>query len=143
MSEEERKSIDLRKWADDHLAEIERRRKALTAAIPLDTFLEERLELAPSASGDHLIAPCPFHGDDRPSLYVVPSKGFYHCFACGAHGDVVSADSNLRGLHESLSLKHLEDRLASGESPIKLQDPPTDLERQDMLRKLDIYREGE
>tara|TARA_R110000822_G_scaffold123508_13_gene258009 strand:- start:392 stop:2845 length:2454 start_codon:yes stop_codon:yes gene_type:complete len=32
---------------------------------------------------------CPFHGDTRPSFHVVPDKGFYHCFGCGDHGDVI------------------------------------------------------
>lgn len=32
---------------------------------------------------------CPFHGEKTPSFYVVPEKGFYHCFGCGAHGDVI------------------------------------------------------
>ena len=33
---------------------------------------------------------CPFHEDSTPSLYVVPDKGFYHCFGFSASGDVVA-----------------------------------------------------
>jgi P4 family phage/plasmid primase-like protien len=32
---------------------------------------------------------CPFHSEDTPSFHVVPEKGFYHCFGCGEHGDVI------------------------------------------------------
>ena len=32
---------------------------------------------------------CPFHSEKTPSFHVVPEKGFYHCFGCGTHGDVI------------------------------------------------------
>lgn len=32
---------------------------------------------------------CPFHDDRRPSLLVDERDQHYHCFACGAHGDVI------------------------------------------------------
>jgi DNA primase len=38
-------------------------------------------------SGKDYKGKCPFHEDRSPSFYVVPSKGIYHCFGCGAKGD--------------------------------------------------------
>ncbi|MHA1108249.1 MAG: DNA primase [Alphaproteobacteria bacterium] len=32
---------------------------------------------------------CPFHSEKTPSFTVSEEKGFYHCFGCGAHGDVI------------------------------------------------------
>jgi len=32
---------------------------------------------------------CPFHSEKTPSFTVSQDKGFYHCFGCGAHGDVI------------------------------------------------------
>jgi DNA primase len=32
---------------------------------------------------------CPFHNEKTPSFYVNDDKAFYHCFGCGAHGDVI------------------------------------------------------
>src|SRR6185312_9106410 len=32
---------------------------------------------------------CPFHKEKTPSFHVVEDKGFFHCFGCGAHGDVI------------------------------------------------------
>src|SRR5260221_11142730 len=31
---------------------------------------------------------CPFHAEKTPSFHVDPDKGFFHCFGCGAGGDV-------------------------------------------------------
>jgi DNA primase len=31
---------------------------------------------------------CPFHEERTPSFHVVPDKQFFHCFGCGASGDV-------------------------------------------------------
>lgn len=33
---------------------------------------------------------CPFHDDHTPSMVVSPSRQTYHCFVCGASGDVIA-----------------------------------------------------
>src|SRR5690606_15407331 len=40
--------------------------------------------------GREYTAPCPFHDERTPSFYVSPTKQFYHCFGCGAHGTAIS-----------------------------------------------------
>lgn len=40
-------------------------------------------------AGREYHALCPFHKEKTPSFTVNDEKGFYHCFGCGAHGDVI------------------------------------------------------
>src|SRR3990170_1276820 len=40
--------------------------------------------------GKNLLGLCPFHADSKPSFTVAPDKGIFHCFGCGAGGNVFS-----------------------------------------------------
>ena len=39
--------------------------------------------------GANLMGLCPFHNEKSPSFTVSPTKQFYHCFGCGAHGTAI------------------------------------------------------
>ncbi len=41
---------------------------------------------------------CPFHDEKTPSFYVNPQKGFFHCFGCGASGDVIEFVKKIENL---------------------------------------------
>ena len=40
-------------------------------------------------AGREFQACCPFHSEKTPSFTVSPTKQFYHCFGCGAHGSAL------------------------------------------------------
>lgn len=40
---------------------------------------------------------CPFHHEKTPSFHIHESKGYYHCFGCGAHGNVFDFIKEVRG----------------------------------------------
>ncbi len=40
-------------------------------------------------AGANFMGLCPFHGEKSPSFSVSPTKQFYHCFGCGAHGNAI------------------------------------------------------
>ena len=49
-------------------------------------------------AGANYAACCPFHKEKSPSFTVSPSKQFYHCFGCGAHGTAIGFLMEHQGL---------------------------------------------
>lgn len=48
--------------------------------------------------GSEFWGACPFHAESTPSLHVRPEHGYYHCFGCGAGGDVFDWLQQAEGL---------------------------------------------
>lgn len=49
-------------------------------------------------AGANYSACCPFHNEKTPSFTVSPTKQFYHCFGCGAHGTAIGFLMEYQGL---------------------------------------------
>lgn len=60
----------------------------LLARTDIISLVESRVAL--KKAGHEFQACCPFHDERTPSFTVSPSKQFYHCFGCGAHGTAIS-----------------------------------------------------
>ena len=76
---------------------------------------------------------CPFHNEKTPSFTVSEEKGFYHCFGCGAHGDVIAFVMNTEGL----SFPEAVERLAAEaglEVPVETPEA-----RAEAKRRADLY----
>ena len=48
--------------------------------------------------GRNYIGLCPFHTEKTPSFSVSEEKGFFHCFGCGAKGDVYDFTMRMEGI---------------------------------------------
>ena len=61
-------------------------------------------------AGANYAACCPFHNEKTPSFTVSPSKQFYHCFGCGAHGTAIGFLMEYSGLGFLDAIKELSSR---------------------------------
>ncbi len=59
----------------------------LLARVDIVEVIDRRVPL--KKAGQNYQACCPFHKEKSPSFTVSPSKQFYHCFGCGAHGSAI------------------------------------------------------
>jgi DNA primase len=61
-------------------------------------------------AGANYAACCPFHNEKSPSFTVSPTKQFYHCFGCGAHGTAISFVMEYQGMGFVDAVKELAGR---------------------------------
>src|SRR4051812_13122340 len=61
--------------------------QTLLSRIDIVDVIERYVPL--KKAGANLAACCPFHNEKSPSFTVSPTKQFYHCFGCGAHGTAI------------------------------------------------------
>ena len=59
----------------------------LLSRLDIVEVIDPRVSLR--KAGREFSACCPFHGEKTPSFTVSPSKQFYHCFGCQAHGNAI------------------------------------------------------
>lgn len=72
----------------------------LRSRLSIADIIGQKVKL--TKRGREYLGLCPFHHEKTPSFTINESKGFYHCFGCGAHGDIV------RFLMESEGLPFIE-----------------------------------
>ncbi len=59
----------------------------IRARIVLSELIGRKVKI--TRAGREFKACCPFHKEKTPSFTINDDKAFYHCFGCGAHGDVI------------------------------------------------------
>lgn len=78
-------TVDLQKFLDE-----------LRAKISIADVVGAKVKL--TRKGREHTGLCPFHNEKTPSFTVNEAKGFYHCFGCGAHGDIIKFEMDANGL---------------------------------------------
>lgn len=77
-------------------------------------------------SGSNFLGLCPFHGEKTPSFNVNPAREIFHCFGCGAGGDIFSFVMKIEGISFPEALRKLAARAG-----VAIEDRPlTDAEKQ-------------
>jgi DNA primase len=67
----------------------------IRSRVSLASVVSRHVKLA--RRGREYVGLCPFHNEKTPSFTVVEDKAFYHCFGCGAHGDVIGFSMRVGG----------------------------------------------
>lgn len=80
----------------------------LRAAVPISSVVGQHVRL--TKAGNEFKGLCPFHQENSPSFYVNDQKAFYHCFGCGAHGDVIRFLTDARGISFADAVRHLAEK---------------------------------
>jgi len=102
----------------DQLSRQSEDRERVRDASDIVRVVGEHVTLKPK--GREFVGLCPFHDDHTPSMNVVPRKQIFHCFSCGAGGDVFSFIQRYHRIPFPDALRYLAER-----SGIELTRPQT------------------
>jgi len=82
----------------------ERLLEDIKAGTDIVDFISGYVQL--KKSGQNWKGLCPFHQEKTPSFMVTPSKQIFHCFGCGAGGDVITflLKHDSLSFHEAVAL---------------------------------------
>jgi DNA primase len=107
----------------------------IKSAAPIEDVVGEFVRL--KKVGRSLKGLCPFHAEKTPSFNVHPEKGFYHCFGCGAGGNVFTFIMKMNNMDFVESVKFLGQKYG-----IEIPEETQALTQEDILRK-EIYKVNE
>ena len=108
----------------------------LTSRISISEIVGERVKL--TKRGREYTGLCPFHNEKTPSFTINDSKGFYHCFGCGAHGDVVKFLMDSEGLPFIEAVKKLASRVGMELPPLSPENQEAGLKRKSLYEIMNM-----
>jgi DNA primase len=108
-------------------------RERVRDAVDFVELVGARTELKP-AGPRRMTGLCPFHDERTPSFGIDPVEKLYHCFGCGAGGDVFKFAMETEGLDFAGALELLAER--SGVELEREAEDPRDAERRGRRERL-------
>lgn len=93
----------------------------LRARLSIVDVVGRRVPL--TKKGQNFWGCCPFHNEKTPSFSVNEEKGFYHCFGCGEHGDIISFTMKTNNMEFRDALRELADMAGVKMPEYKPRDP--------------------
>ena len=93
----------------------------LRPRLSLVDVISRRIPLV--KKGQNFWGCCPFHNEKTPSFSVSEDKGFYHCFGCGEHGDIISFVMKSENVDFKTAISELADMAGIKMPEIKQKTP--------------------
>jgi DNA primase len=103
----------------------------LRSKIMLSEVVGKRVKL--KLRGKEFQGLCPFHNEKSPSFTVNDQKGFFHCFGCAAHGDIIGFTMKIDGLEFRDAVQKLADDFGIAIPQVKFDQIQATLEERDYL----------
>jgi phage/plasmid primase-like uncharacterized protein/KaiC/GvpD/RAD55 family RecA-like ATPase len=102
--------------------------EAIRRDHPIEAVIGKTVKLR--RAGKYQAGCCPFHPDRTPSFVVYEDS--YHCFGCGAHGDVIDFVANLQHMRPADAIAYL----TGGAAPTLTEEDRLAMERERQRAKL-------
>jgi len=102
----------------------------LMSRVDIVDVIDTRVQLR--KAGRDYVARCPFHEEKSPSFTVSPSKQFYHCFGCGAHGTALGFLMNYEHMEFGEAIRELAGKVG-------MEVPQTAAPRPDTVSQPPLY----
>ncbi|WP_077618837.1 DNA primase [Bacillus sinesaloumensis] len=110
----------------------------IRSSVDIVDVISEYVQL--KKQGRNYFGLCPFHGENTPSFSVAPDKQIFHCFGCGAGGNVFSFLMDLEGYSFSEAASTLAKKanidLSDFEQPSAVAEKNTDVSKMQEAHEL-------
>ena len=133
MSDAYAETFDRDRWRD--------RTRAVRENVPVSSVVKKAVALEELGNSEWK-GLCPFHNEGTPSFTVNDKKGFYHCFGCGAHGNVLDFIVNTAGqsFREAVELLESENGLKAWQASAPPPKRPSVKQADDSWREEAVDR---